>query len=264
VKPYKILKNHYQKKKEERRSFSIRNLAKVLNISHSYTSQMLNGKRGIPLDIMERMCEILDVDKENRDFLIAGVFKEKGLSKTKTSLARVIAPVASKRKEWKQVSKKQFRLLVPWYVIAVADATLLQDYDGSPEWISKHLKLSLEAVKDSLRTLKDEGLLVENEGKWQKISRFIEFSSDISQENIRAFHQGQLDNAKNELTGHTSKEAREQRLISGMIITGSADTIEWAKQKLLGTIHEISTELAKSEAEKLFQLSVQFFPISKG
>jgi uncharacterized protein (TIGR02147 family) len=259
MKPHIILKKHFEKKKKERSGFSLRFLSRRLGISHAYISQMLSGKRGIPLRVMEQFCDLLDIDRETRDFLIASVLQGKGLKRTKTSVAGALTSNHSARADWQPIPKKKFRLLIPWYVMAVADATLLRDYDGTEPWVAKKLGLPLPKVEQAFRLLQDEGLVVEANGLRKKVSRFVEFSS-ASTEEIRTFHRGQLENAIQAL-GNPSAEAREKRLITGLFLTGSEEDVAWAKQRLLATLHEVAERLGRSEPESVYQLSLQFIQI---
>jgi hypothetical protein len=120
----------------------------------------------------------------------------------------------------------------------------------------------MEEAEKAFTMLQEEGLLVEKNGRLEKIARFVEFSSSTTDE-IRGFHQGQMENTLKALK-NGSAQAREKRLITGMIITGAKKDIDWAKQRLLSALHEISEKLGSSEPEELFQVSLQFLPIQPG
>ncbi|RYZ97358.1 MAG: XRE family transcriptional regulator, partial [Proteobacteria bacterium] len=61
-----ILQKFLKKKKAERAGYSLSVLARRVDLSASFLSQIINGQRPIPLENFEALCSALDLDKESR------------------------------------------------------------------------------------------------------------------------------------------------------------------------------------------------------
>jgi len=263
--PSEVLLRFFEKKKAERRGFSVRSLALRLNLSPSFTSQVLNGRRSVPLELAEQLCAALDLDKETRDDVFSKLFRERGLSQKVARLSGIPndeTPNERNEADWKLRPKQQFDVLVDWTGLAILDATLLVDYDGSPDFIASRLNLSLESVRETLDHLIKNGLLVLRDGVLKKTDFFLEFNSGKNQEEIRAFHKQHLENAKRILTDQVSDEDRERRLITGLTITASEKKVAWAKIALNSFMRHLATDLGSSEAEDVYHLAIQLFPLT--
>lgn len=260
-----ILRKFFAKKKAERAGYSLAVLARRVGLSGPFLSQLMSGQRPVPLEFIEPLCAALDLDRESRDELLKRVLEDRGLKGAPPAIAfnpRELGASAAGT-AWSAAPAQQFNVLENWYTIAILDATLLEGYDGSAGFIAERLGLAVTTVEATLAMLRAAGLLTCEDGILRKATLLTEFNSSREQAALTKFNAELLDRAKQTLATETSAEDRERRLISGLVITGSAEKVAWAKLAILGIMREVAGEMSEASAEELYQLSVQFFPLTR-
>ncbi len=259
-----ILSSHFKKKQKENEYFSLRLFARNVGLSPSYLSLIFSGKRKLQLKYLGPICEALDLDKETQNEVYSLFIKENShLNKGKHFINDRMTENPSKKKESIVLqNRKMLSALNPWYNLAVLDATLLKDFDGTREWISKKLNLSLEQINEAVDKLLDLGLLVEEDKGLKKVDKTIEFRSSKSPAYIREHHSQYMDVAKNILKENTDEEFLEERLISGLTVVLSQNKAQDIKARLNRLLYEIIEESEQdSNTTEVYRFSVQFFPI---
>ncbi len=253
MKAHEILKEHFERKK--RAGYSLRALARDLGVSPAFVSNVFAAKKKVPLKLAEKLVRILDIDKET-----ALEIRRQLLPPDDKSSSVYKSPASSTN--WKVTSKKGLSALKQWYYLAAMECTLLEDYDGSAEYISRRLEVPLPSIRVALKDLVSLGLLIEKDGRVQKPSRRLRFSSSESQQEIRNFHRQMLRRADEEL-GNSSPEAFEKRLITGLTITADPARLAVAKKMLSDSLHEIANYLSSSSPGEVYHLSAQLVPLTK-
>lgn len=76
-----ILLQHFKKKKKSSSGFSMAVMARKMDVSQPYVSQILNGARTLPPEKLDAFCDILDIDEEKKELLSAALLEKQGWSK---------------------------------------------------------------------------------------------------------------------------------------------------------------------------------------
>jgi uncharacterized protein (TIGR02147 family) len=259
-----LLKESYKKKKKENPRFSMQLIANRLGISLPFTSQILSGKRNLTPELLDGFSQILDLDSEQRDFLARHVLLSKKL-KTSTAVLTHLGDQKDQKwpskSRWVSSEKSLFWLLRDWRMIALLNATLLKNYDGSSQFLSARLGFEQSFVEEGLLKLKQADLLVEKNGKLVKNNEKNIFQSANKKEDIQAYHSQCMDNVKNAL-----KDANadlEARYLSGYTTTTSKEKMEWARREAADFIKHLAEELSSAPGEELYQVSFQLIPLTK-
>lgn len=259
------LKSHFEKKQKEHEHYSLRLLAKRTGISPSYLSLIFSGKRKLQLKYLEPICNALDLDRETRNEIYFYFIKENADNKAQRVYENSSSDDVSQNASFSEVapqSRKSFNILTPWYNLAVLDATLLKDFDGSAKWITEKLNLTEVEVEEAIDKLLEAGLLEVNDGKYKKFQEKIEFRSFQSPEALRSHHDEFLDVARNVLHTRISSDDMEERLISGMTFAVSSQMAQKIKSRLNNLLYEVLREAEQdSDTSEVYRLSFQFFPI---
>jgi uncharacterized protein (TIGR02147 family) len=254
------LREYLTKKKETTPGFSLRTLAKRLSISHSFLSRMLNGKKPIPLVLLPRFQLALDIENE--------VFERIRKSFEGAQDSPVHVPtktvVNSAIEDWELTGKKILKILRNWFYVAILDLTLLKDFDGSTDMICRRLGISTTAAEVAIRELLALGFLkTAIDGRLLKSGRKLHFGSAVSRKEIRQFHKLYLKKSEEQLDTATKPEDFARRLISGITLTVPQNRVSYAKTRIWEFMHELSNELTSEEGDDVYQLGVQFFPLTK-
>ncbi|RZA05167.1 MAG: DUF4423 domain-containing protein [Proteobacteria bacterium] len=258
-----LLKNAYLKKKGLNKGFSLGVVARRLEVSVPFLSQLFSEKRALPLSMVEPMCTALDLDTEKRDFLYRRLLKKKGRSPLTQLTEPPAQGPASGPAEWSLPPASSFWVLEEWFYLPLLNCTLLPAYDGKASTLSALLSLPLAQVEDAMLKLREAGFLEVRDGVLKKASRLNDFNSAASKEQIRAFHRACLRRAETELEARTSAEAVEERLITTLSITVAAEHVGSAKQRIADFLRQLSVDLTTPTGSEVYQLGLQFFPVTQ-
>ena len=244
------LQRYFERKKKSSPGFSMRALARKLNVSPSFLSRVMSGKKPVPDPLLKKLAGALDVEPE---FL--AVLPQK--SRKRTQIANTHAD------EYEIVKKEAEVVLRNWFYIAILELTTLENYDGSVEMIATRLRLSPTAVEIALRELQAIGLLENKSGRYRKTKSKIRFASAVSTHLIRKFHDDMMAQCQTELRSATSVESFQKRLVTGVTLSCSPEAVQAAKRKLAECLYEIAEGLMASPGTEVYHLAMQLFPLTK-
>jgi uncharacterized protein (TIGR02147 family) len=255
-----LLKSYFERKKKSRPGFSLRSFAKAMDLSPSFVSGLLSGKKPIPLSRIPQLSRLLDLDSLAITHLKRALAQEALQSQGHDLVA--IAPEAATKK-YKLGSKSQFSLLSPWYNVPIMDLTTCANFEKDPAWIARQLGLSRYQVEQALLQLTANGFLKETKKGFKKIEDKMRISSNESHVEIRKFHGHMIDRAKEELFAKTTKADFDRREITGITIAADPKNIEKARQRLVEALHEVAEILSEGELTELYQINAQLFSLLK-
>jgi|GEM_PF-1732187 len=253
-----LLKKYFDRKKKDNARFSLRSLARSMELAPSFLSEIFKGKKALPPKHLDRLIQILDIDHEAAleikksylEFSEIAVLSKATLSSLKSS---------PKKPDWQLGEKAQREILRNWYLLPMLELTLTEDFDGN---FSERLGLTKAAVAYGIKRLIELGLLSEVKGQYRKQQSQLAFSSATSQEDFRIFHRQMLQKAEEELSNNVPG-AYDARLLTGAVITVDSKRIAELKNKLNGLLDEFSKDCMSSSGDEVYQFGVQFFPLSK-
>jgi len=256
-----VLKKHLDKKKASQTGYSLRVLARQLDLSPSFLSRVFSGQKPVPYALLLKLGKALDIPYEDLTHLKSShsVKMEEG-SVPKKGRAQVNTALES----WQLTQKDGFNALKQWFYLPILSFTTLANFDGTKEMIARRLGLSSLTVEVAVRELISSGLLIEEEGRLVATSNKRRWSDSKSLKEIRRFHDQMLEKAQTELRTATKEEEFSKRLITGITLTASPEKIEAAKAKLAECLHDIANELLDDEGTEVYQLACQLFPLTHG
>jgi uncharacterized protein (TIGR02147 family) len=257
-----ILKIYFERKKVTYPQYSLRALARDLEVSPAYASAILAGKKPLPESRLKDFIKVLDLDDIAILQLKKAIFPEdkKEVNLNGNLLGSDDLDFFNK---YKPLDKKKYEILNDWYNVAIMDLTTCQGFESNPEWIAKKLKISRLEVEIAIWNLKLHNLLVEQDGKLQKVELKLRFPTKISQTVIRKFHKQMIKKAYEELDLKTEDSEFDKRLISGATFALNESKIKLLKEKIQNAIYEVSSMASEGPCQSIYQLNVQFFPLSE-
>lgn len=258
-----ILKQHFDKKKKDFPGLSSHWLAEKLSVSQAYVSQILTGKRALPGSLIDKFCDLLDIDNEKKDILTNEVLKGQGWAKVPAKKLREVAlDVKAHTLDWSNIPLKDIPLLSEHKTLMILEATQLKDFDGTPGFLANRLSLSEEDVEEQLKYLQESGYLKEKNGNLCKAQPFFEMQSRMHKADIVRYHASAMDLAKKTMFEKQSEEDIESRLITSAVFTCSKENISLLKAKMAEFIKEISIEAADQKPTDVYQFGLMFFPLT--
>lgn len=243
-----LLRKYLERKRKSSPGFSIRALAKRLNVSASFLSRVLNGKKPLPPDLLPRLAQALDVEPE----LLA--------AKSKRKVTSVTPAVA----DWVLADNEATQILRNWYYIPILELTTLAGFDGRMESIARRLNLSIATTEIALRELVGLKLLRVQGQRYQKTHNKLRITSAKSVPLIRKFHDEMLEKSQQELRTAHSEDEFQKRLITGITISANPEKVQAAKRRLADFLHELANDLTSAPGTEVYHLAAQLFPLTKG
>ena len=255
-----ILKKYFEKKKKTATSFSLRLLAKKLEVSPSFLSRIFTGEKAVPYDMLLKLKSLLDIESE-----VFASLKQAHTShglKSETPV-KGKASVKTSFEGWELTEESSLRALRQWFYLPILEFITLKSFDGTNEQISQRLGISQAAVEVAVNEMISLGLIEVDNGLLKKANVKLRWGSAKSLKEIRNFHDQMLIKAQENLRQGIEDKDFQRRLITGITLTAPADKIEAAKQKLAECLHEIANELTGEEGNQVYHLSAQLFPLTK-
>ncbi|MBP9682347.1 MAG: TIGR02147 family protein [Bacteriovorax sp.] len=259
--PHEILKLYFERKKLTNPSYSLRALARDLNVSPAYVSNVLQGKKALPQKRLKDFIQQLDLDDIGILQLKNALFPDERID---ISSHNHFTPEGIDFfNRFKPLDKRKYDILNDWFNIAILDLTTCEGFMNDPVWIAKKLKINQLEVEIALENLKRHGLLTEEEGVLKKQESKLRFPTKMSQTVIRNFHKQMIKKAYDELNAKTEDNDFTNRLITGATFALNQENIELLKEKIQQAIYEVSSHATEGNCQSVYQLNVQFFSLSK-
>lgn len=241
MKTYQLLRRYIDKSSE----FTIRSLAQKVGVSAPFLSRVLRGEKPLPETLFQKLVKELNVEPE--------LFVPRART----------AKVPESLSEWEIADDQADRILRSWFYLPILELTTLTDFDGTAESVARRLQIAQPTVDVALKELLSLGLLKKVDGKYQKVHARIRFTGSKSMELVRRFHAEMLEKSRRHLLEATSEEDRVSRLISGITVSATPEAVQAAKQALNDCLHKIANDLTAKPGSEVYQLALQFFPLSK-
>lgn len=248
---HQTLQKYLERKQKSSPGFSIRALARRLDVSPSFLSRVMNGIKPIPEKLLPRLAAALDVEPEL-------------LSKPAPSASRSPEKIdLSAHQDWQLAESETMQLLRNWFYLPIMELTLLSDFEGGAEEIARRLRLSQTATDIALRELMALGLVTCEDGRYRKTRRKLKFAAAKSTNLIRRFHHEMLEKAQEELRTATSEDDFQKRMMTGIVVTANPERLQAAQKKLADCLMEIANDLTSEAGTEVYHLSAQLFPLTK-
>lgn len=244
--PQEILASEFKKRKDNNPNFSLRSFARWLGISPAQLSQMITGKRNISLKTLAKINNRLDLSPLEKKSVLNSLLESKKhntrIEDTKTLLMK----------------EDQFRIIADWYHFAILALTKINNAKADPRWISRRLGISVSEANQAVIRLVRLGLLQTKEA-FKQVSDPISVGSNVPSEAIRKYHKQNLSLAIEKIET-IPNNLREFQSIS---IPVNLDSLKKYKVLIDQFLEEISQTSNKESGSEIYNLNVQFFPITK-
>jgi len=260
--PHEILKLYFERKKLTFPSYSLRALARDLDVSPAYASTILSGKKSLPETRFKDLIRVLDLDDIATLQLKNSLYPEEK-RKSENGQPQLKKEDLDFINKYKPLEKKKYEILNNWYNIVILDLTTCKDFVSDPAWIARKLKITQLEVEIAIENLKYHGLLDLVDGKLQKIDTKLRFPTKISQSVIRKFHKQMIKKAYEELDSKIDEKDFSNRLISGSTFALNPEKMELIKEKIQNALYEVSNMASEGTCESVYQFNIQFFPLSR-
>ena len=229
-------------------SFSLRALAKRIQLSPSAVSEILNGKRKVSQEMAEKILKNIGCDLQEQYRLLS-------LFNTDMQQKSFIED------NYLKLTADQFRLIADWYHFAILSLAETEDFRADPLWIAKRLGINLPVAEMALERLERLGLI-----EWSRGRRILKLTQsqvstpdEVSAQALQKSHHADLE---------LSKQAIEQvdlalRDFTSMTLAIDVKKLPQAKKMIREFHAKMSAYLESGVKNEVYKLCIHMMPISK-
>ncbi len=243
---------------------SLRSLCKKAGFaSPGLYHYVVQGKRPLRFEAAKKFAKGMGLSKsETEFFLILVEYQQAEDGDQKLRLHQRLLGFKSFR-EAHPLSQAQFEYYTRWYYPVIREMVGLKNFKESAAWIASRLRPAIhpEDVTRALERLQILGLLGRNDkGRLVQTNPRVATTNLVTSHLVAQFHREMLKIAQESLKSFTSDE----REISGITLALDQTRQAQLKEKLRGFLAEVFSEFGEPTDldEQVFQLNLQFFPLS--
>lgn len=257
---HEILNSHLEAKKAKNPRFSLRMVAKKLDISPAYLSKILSGKKPLPLARARALAALLELDALALRQLERAVVAKKVNAPATEANASFRLEEAALPSESFAVSQS-FGALDNWYYLPILEFVTCTDF--APELIAQRLGLQPAVAERAWDKLLAEGFVVHEDGRWTKVARKLRFPAARIDPRIQKQHLKMLEKAGEELTYRKTAEDFARRMVLGASVATNEESFLEAKRYLEESLFKAAEMLTRGPADRVYYLGMQLFPLSR-
>ena len=216
--------------------------------------EILKGTHRLKTDTAKRLTRKLSLDRETKvrfELLVRIDSSCDGAERARLQIKlKALDRLA-------HLDEKKFSVIGSWKDLAAMQAMFLKDQKASIDWLAAKLGQSVHWAEDCIQRLKDLALIETSGDRWIPTFSNLTCESSIPSKVIRNFHKTLLRKATKAIDGQM-----EERRNDALILAIKADQIKPAFERLKSFCHEFDQEFgASGEADKVYALAIQFFPL---
>lgn len=257
----RVIQEHFKKASDKNPRFSLRAFSRRITISPAHLSRVLSGKRSLSLETAQQISESLKFNsKEAKHFLSLVEYANAEDTKKEIILQKIIKQ--NRRTSEKILDMEKFNIVSNWQHFAILNLFETKDFKCDVSWISRRLSIPHADVRIALDRLENVGLLVRSSDGVLKPAQNASYSAttdDINNLAIKEHHRQILKKGEEAI----SESDAHQREFQSLMIPMDPELLKKAKQKIRDFIDEMESEFGHQNAQEVFQLGVQLFPLSK-
>jgi uncharacterized protein (TIGR02147 family) len=258
------LRDLYRFYKETKPCFSYRYFSQKAGFrSPNFLKLIIEGKRNLSSESIERFTDALNLSKKEADFFRvlvhlnqARTIGEKKLYAEQLMQSRSFRSIHPLRQD-------QYRYYRDWYNIPIREMTVLPEFSEDPGWIARRLvpTISPQQAQRALDLLFQLGLLKRDEsGRIVQSDAFISTGDEVTFTSVANYHRAMIQKGSEAL----DRFAGPDRDISSVTMALSEEGFREIKSLIQKFRKEL---LAIADQEKrpdgVYQVNFQLFPLAK-
>lgn len=258
-----FLRDFFDMKKRVNPSWSYGLWSSKLGLnSISSITMVINGQRHAGKKIQKSLITFFKFD-EKEAYYFEELIKISKSSKNDPNLTILMLEQNSELKELREKNTESVDLFFNWKAHCVKELTQLRDFFPSGSWIEKRTNGLIK--KDEGKELLDELLKAKflersylNGNEIIAPSSTIIPTKEVTKESAHSYHKGLMENSFEAI-----KKDKNKRSLHATTLSLSTENIQKAKDIIREFQIEFSEQIESSDADEVYQLNIQFFPLTE-
>lgn len=241
-------------------SYSMRSLARQLEVAPSMLSSVLNGKRNLSVTNAYNIATRLELSENESEYLALLVQLESAESLERKSALQTKLRALNPQHGVHDLTVDRFRMISNWYHLPILEMSELSGSPLTAKLVTEKLKISKTDAELALdRLVRLELLDRRADGTYRKVHDNLLAISDFPDEGLRLYHRQLLEKAMTSITEQSPKE----KLIGNYSVAFDPEQLEEAKELLKEFFMKIGRLAEKSRnRQKIYNLSTVFFDLT--
>lgn len=243
----------YESKKTRNSNLSLRSIARLIGISPSYFSEILNGKKNIPTAKLKGLLSVLEID-DFAALYLKNCLKMEGYKDffiTDEDFLNI----------YRDFEEETFNIFKEWYYIPIMELTTTADFINDNTWIAKKLGVSEAEVGVAIYHLKKAGFLKTIEGRLKKTNRKMIFKTKNPKTLAQQYHRNMMAKSIDQFDKNEQRDF-DRRTVLGYTLAVNPDVLESVMKKLKEDLITTASIATTGECKDVYQLNLQFFPLT--
>ena len=261
--PAEFLKLLFERAKAKNPRLSLRAWAKYLGFSnHVHLSLILSSQRQLNSKVFSRIKSKLSLSESETQRLTLLMLRSRAETLEEQALLDQSLNQLQPQLPSQTMTTDLLRVLRRWSMLALLELFRLRDFRSDPKWMSRRLNgdLSPEQVTETLQALARLGVVRQRGQKWSLIHSDVFRSTRPDQINP---HLRVLQKQFFELGIESLEEVSvDQRELSTFSFAIDQTRVQEAKEYLRRFRKEFAAHFEATEGDELYQLNIQFFPLT--
>ena len=258
------LRDVFVEQKELRRTFSHRAFARMAGFSSSnYVLLVMQDKRNLSSEGIQKVARGLKLKKREAEFFENLVRFNQAKSDAEKNF--YYGRIAANRKyaESRPLEKEQYEYYSRWYVPAIRELVLLDDFREDPKWIAERISPAItpREAKEALDLLLEMNLITRGEnGRIMQTHRHISGGDEVASLAMKNFQREMIELAAKSI----ERTPHKKREIGSLTFAISRERLAEAKKLMRDFRSKLAGFIAEGEKpEAIYQFNMQLFNLSK-
>ncbi|HEX7675943.1 MAG TPA: TIGR02147 family protein [Bdellovibrio sp.] len=255
MKTHVRLKQLLEEKKNRNPRISLRSIAAKMGMPPGRVSELLAGKRNLTSKHLEKFCRALKVSSDEGISLKLQLEAEKDFEEPSAYRKVFTAEQTSKLTDWKPYALMCFLQTDDYATMAQLNSNPLDQMKA----ISQKLSMSYTEIESLIEIMLAVNFIEWKDVLWRPTHTVASAGhSNVPSKVVQEAHHSALELAKNKLF----KVDVTQRDFSFMTIAMNPEDLEKARKMIRTFRRKFAVDLEKGKKKSVYQISIQFFPIS--
>lgn len=264
--PGEILAPYFEKKKALRKKYSLRALARDVQLSPGMVSQVLAKRRNPSQEAIGAFAKALRIKGPDLLILKKSAILHGG---RKNSAHRILADYIEQDatvltfRKYKQSDLASLSLMTRWYHMALFELLTCDVPSADERTLQSYLGISLSEMREALGTLASAGLIERRNGRWEKKTLHIEFPEELTQATTRQYHRMMITRTLSIMAEQQRIEDVKRRRIVGVTVAVNPKNVPKAIEDLNRFLFKMTETLGTGPCSEVYQLNLQLVPLTK-
>lgn len=244
------IKEELSLKQRQNPNYSLRAYARDIGVHPSTLSQIINGKRPLPLKDSAMVVERLNLGPKEKTLFM------ESLLKTKMSLDKIQVD------SWDDhfmLDESYHRVIAEWEHYAILELFHIENFNPTIDEVIYRLGITENRAEVVIQNLLVSGLLKEEAGRLIKTHHDVRTTEDVKSQALRESHREAMEMGKQKL----DEIEVELRDFSSATVAVNLTKLPEAKAIIREFRQKMEKLLRDDQTSEVFQLAIQFYPLTK-